>query len=45
MSRSALITSVGIDASDARRDEASPTPLYRFDIHMQGDDETIFFDV
>ena len=29
----------------ARRDEASATPLYRFDIHMQGDDETVFFDV
>ena len=29
----------------ARRDEAPPTPLYRFDIHMQGDDETVFFDV
>jgi len=29
----------------ARRDEAAATPLYRFDIHMQGDDETVFFDV
>ncbi len=29
----------------ARRDAASPTPLYRFDIHMQGDDETVFFNV
>jgi protocatechuate 3,4-dioxygenase alpha subunit len=29
----------------AQRDGASTTPLYRFDIHMQGDDETVFFDV
>jgi protocatechuate 3,4-dioxygenase alpha subunit len=29
----------------ARRDDSSPTPHYRFDIHMQGDDETVFFDV
>ena len=29
----------------AQRDNSSPTPHYRFDIHMQGDDETVFFDV
>jgi protocatechuate 3,4-dioxygenase alpha subunit len=29
----------------ARRDDSAPTPHYRFDIHMQGDDETVFFDV
>jgi protocatechuate 3,4-dioxygenase alpha subunit len=29
----------------ARRDAISANPLYRFDIHMQGDDETVFFDV
>ena len=29
----------------AHRDHNSPTPLYRFDIHMQGDDETVFFEV
>jgi len=29
----------------AHRDESSQKPLYRFDIHMQGDDETVFFDV
>jgi protocatechuate 3,4-dioxygenase alpha subunit len=29
----------------ARRDESSSTPRYRFDIRMQGDDETVFFDV
>ena len=29
----------------ARRDETSASPLYRFDIHLQGDEETVFFDV
>ncbi len=29
----------------ARRDEAEPIALYRFDIHMQGEDETVFFDL
>jgi protocatechuate 3,4-dioxygenase alpha subunit len=29
----------------ARRDEAEPGALYRFDIHMQGEDETVFFDL
>jgi protocatechuate 3,4-dioxygenase alpha subunit len=29
----------------AKRDVTSGTPLYRFDIHMQGDNETVFFDV
>ena len=29
----------------ARRDKTSATMLYRFDIHMQGDNETVFFDV
>ncbi|MGD1880315.1 MAG: protocatechuate 3,4-dioxygenase subunit alpha [Kiloniellaceae bacterium] len=27
------------------RDEAGGVPVYRFDIHMQGDAETVFFDV
>jgi protocatechuate 3,4-dioxygenase alpha subunit len=29
----------------AKRDETSAAARYRFDIHMQGDDETVFFDV
>lgn len=29
----------------AQRDGASAKPLYRFDIRMQGEDETVFFDV
>ncbi len=29
----------------AEREETGATPVYRFDIHMQGDDETVFFDV
>ncbi len=29
----------------AARSEAPAGPVYRFDIHMQGDDETVFFDV
>lgn len=29
----------------AIREEASSAPRYRFDIRMQGDDETVFFDV
>lgn len=29
----------------AARSETPAGPLYRFDIHMQGDDETVFFDV
>jgi protocatechuate 3,4-dioxygenase alpha subunit len=29
----------------AKRDESSSKLRYRFDIHMQGDDETVFFDV
>ena len=29
----------------AVRSETPAGPLYRFDIHMQGDDETVFFDV
>lgn len=29
----------------ARLDTSSTRPVYRFDIHMQGTDETVFFDV
>ncbi len=29
----------------ADREEAGGTPLYRFDIHLQGDRETVFFDL
>lgn len=29
----------------AQREEAPGRNLYRFDIHMQGDDETVFFDI
>ena len=29
----------------ATRQETPAGPVYRFDIHMQGDDETVFFDV
>ena len=29
----------------AWRDQSSTTPLYRFDIRLQGDNETVFFDV
>ncbi|MDR5645481.1 protocatechuate 3,4-dioxygenase subunit alpha [Burkholderia cenocepacia] len=29
----------------ARRDPDAVRPVYRFDIHMQGPDETVFFDV
>lgn len=29
----------------ARRIEAGPPPVYRFDVRFQGDDETVFFDV
>ncbi|MBF9060924.1 protocatechuate 3,4-dioxygenase subunit alpha [Rhodobacterales bacterium HKCCSP123] len=29
----------------ARRTETGGTPLYRFDIRLQGEDETVFFDV
>jgi protocatechuate 3,4-dioxygenase, alpha subunit len=29
----------------ARRDKASPAPVYTFDIRLQGDNETVFFDV
>ncbi len=29
----------------AERDEAGDTPLYRFDIRLQGDRETVFFDL
>jgi len=29
----------------AARDESGGTPLYRFDIHLQGDRETVFFDL
>jgi protocatechuate 3,4-dioxygenase alpha subunit len=29
----------------ARRGERDGTPLYRFDIRLQGEDETVFFDV
>ena len=29
----------------AARDDTGGTPLYRFDIHLQGDRETVFFDV
>ena len=29
----------------AEREETESSSLYRFDIHMQGDDETVFFDV
>ena len=29
----------------AKRDDAAPAALYRFDIRMQGEDETVFFDL
>jgi len=29
----------------ARRDQTAPEPLYTFDIRLQGDNETVFFDV
>lgn len=29
----------------AQREETPAATIYRFDIHMQGDDETVFFDV
>lgn len=29
----------------ARRDDSGASPVYRFDIHMQGADETVFFDL
>ena len=29
----------------ARAGEAMATPVYRFDVHLQGDNETVFFDV
>ena len=29
----------------ARREETSAAPLYRFDIRLQGDAETVFFDL
>jgi protocatechuate 3,4-dioxygenase alpha subunit len=29
----------------AQREETEAATIYRFDIHMQGDDETVFFDV
>jgi protocatechuate 3,4-dioxygenase alpha subunit len=28
----------------ATREETSGGPVYRFDIHLQGDNETVFFD-
>jgi len=33
------------DTLIAQRDESGVVPVYRFDIHMQGDKETVFFDV
>jgi len=33
------------DTLIAVRSETPAGPVYRFDIHMQGDDETVFFDV
>ena len=29
----------------AKRSERNGKPVYRFDIHMQGEDETVFFDI
>ena len=29
----------------AQRADSGQGPVYRFDIHMQGDDETVFFDL
>ena len=29
----------------AERDETGPLPVYRFDIRLQGDEETVFFDI
>lgn len=29
----------------AERDESTDPPTYRFDIHLQGDDETVFFEL
>ena len=28
----------------ARREESASIPVYHFDIHMQGEQETVFFD-
>jgi protocatechuate 3,4-dioxygenase alpha subunit len=33
------------DTLIATRDDSAGTPVYRFDVHMQGDKETVFFDV
>jgi protocatechuate 3,4-dioxygenase alpha subunit len=43
-----VLQSVPADRRDtlvAVRSETPAGPVYRFDIHMQGDDETVFFDV
>ena len=29
----------------ANRDDSGPIPVYRFDIVLQGDGETVFFDI
>lgn len=33
------------DTLIAKRQDSSGMPVYRFDVHMQGDHETVFFDV
>lgn len=43
-----VLQSVPADRRDtliAARSETPAGPVYRFDIHMQGEDETVFFDV
>ena len=47
-SRDPVLASVPADSRKtliATRDETSAGPVYRLDIHMQGPDETVFFDV
>lgn len=33
------------DTLIANRDASGPIPVYRFDVHLQGDGETVFFDI
>jgi protocatechuate 3,4-dioxygenase, alpha subunit len=47
-SRDAVLDSVPAERRQtliATREDTPATPLYRFDIRMQGDDETVFFDL
>jgi protocatechuate 3,4-dioxygenase alpha subunit len=46
--KDAILALVPADRRDtliARKDMRGTTPVYRFDIRIQGDDETVFFDV